>query len=113
MRDAVKFFYALWYAPIEKICLENPKPHRYGLGDSYSQIIQPWQFGYKEMKGTCLWLKNLDLLIPTNIVGPPPKDREERKHWAKCHRASPGPDRWMERSITNPGVASAMAEQWG
>lgn len=68
------------------------------------QIIQPWQFGNGETKATCLWLKNLPKLVPTNIV-------DGRK--ARVHREPPGPDRWKNRSRTLPGIAAAMAEQWG
>ena len=68
------------------------------------QIIQPWMFGHGETKATCLWLKNLPLLTPTAIV----HGREPR-----VHHASPGPDRWKERSRTLPGIAAAMADQWG
>jgi hypothetical protein len=69
-----------------------------------SQIIQPWQFGHGETKGTCLWLKNLPPLKPTQVV----EGRE-----AKVHLMPPGPDRWKERSRTYQGIADAMAEQWG
>ena len=68
------------------------------------QIIQPWQFGHGETKATCLWLKNLPRLKPTQVV----EGRE-----AKVHRMPPGPDRWKERSRTYQGVADAMAQQWG
>src|SRR5690606_10734717 len=68
------------------------------------QIIQPWQFGHGETKATCLWLKNLPKLVPTNIVD----GRENR-----VHRMPPGPDRWKERSRTFIGIAEAMADQWG
>lgn len=108
-----KLFQNLTHVP--KVAIENPIPHCYSrnvLGD-YTQIIQPWQFGHKEMKGTCLWLKGLPPLTPTNIVGPPPKDVVERRKWAKVHQASPGPDRWKERSRSFEGIAQAMAEQWG
>ena len=84
--------------------IENPigiMSTRYRKPD---QIIQPWQFGHGETKATCLWLKNLPPLIPTNIV-----DGRE----ARVHRMPPGPDRWRERSRTFPGIAEAMAEQWG
>lgn len=67
-------------------------------------MIQPWQFGHGETKATCLWLKNLPLLRPTEIV----EGREPR-----IHRMPPGPDRWKLRSETYTGIASAMAEQWG
>ena len=68
------------------------------------QIIQPWQFGHGEVKATCLWLKNLPKLVPTDVV----EGRTPRVHFA-----SPGPDRWKERSRTLPGIAKAFAEQWG
>jgi hypothetical protein len=103
---AVRFFTLLQDAPIERIAIENPIPHRFTreyTGD-YSQIIQPWQFGHPETKATCLWLKNLPKLESTNIV----EGRTPR-----VHHASPGPDRWKERSRTLPGIAAAMAEQWG
>ncbi len=68
------------------------------------QIIQPWQFGHGETKATCLWLKGLPKLVPTNIVA----GRE-----ARIHKMPPGPDRWKERSRTMQGIADAMADQWG
>jgi len=68
------------------------------------QIIQPWQFGHGETKATCLWLKGLPKLIPTNVV----KGRSPR-----VHHEPPGPDRWKNRSRTYQGIADAMAEQWG
>jgi hypothetical protein len=68
------------------------------------QIIQPWQFGHGEIKATCLWLKGLPKLIPTNIV----EGRE-----ARVHKTPPGPNRWKERSRTLEGIAQAMASQWG
>lgn len=98
-----------------KVCIENPIPHCYSreqLG-GYTQLIQPWQFGHKEMKATCLWLYGLPKLEWTDNVGPPPKDRAERAKWAKVHRASPGPNRSMDRARTMTGIAEAMAEQWG
>ena len=68
------------------------------------QIIQPWMFGHGETKATCLWLKNLPRLTPTNVV-------DGRK--SRVHREAPGPDRWKRRSRTLSGIADAMAEQWG
>jgi len=68
------------------------------------QIIQPWQFGHGETKATCLWLKNLPDLTPTNIVS---------GRLARVHKEPPGPDRWKNRSRTMQGIATAMAEQWG
>ena len=100
---AIEFFMALVDAPIRHIAIENP----IGIMSTHyrkpDQIIQPWQFGHGETKATCLWLKNLPPLKPTDIV--------EGRH-ARVHRASPGPDRWKERSRTLPGIAKAMAEQW-
>lgn len=106
MIEAAHFFKALLNAPINRICVENPIPHKYAvdiIGEKYSQIIQPWQFGHPETKATCLWLKGLPKLKPTNIVS----GRNPRVHFA-----SPGPDRWKERSRTLPGIADAMAQQW-
>ena len=115
MVKAAQFFNALVVASIPQKAIENPIPHRYAreIIGPYSQLIQPWQFGHKEMKATCLWLRGLPPLTPTNIVGPPPKDKDERKSWQKCHYQSPGPDRWKRRSITYQGIADAMADQWG
>jgi len=98
------FFYELWNSKIERICLENPIPHRYTSIPKYSQIIQPWQFGHGETKATCLWLKNLPKLKPTNIV-----DGRE----ARIHKMGPSKDRWKNRSRTFPGIANAMANLWG
>jgi hypothetical protein len=89
---------------IPRIAVENPLPHRHAGLPHYSQIVHPWQFGHPETKATCLWLRNLPLLQPTNVVD----GREPRVHYA-----SPSPDRWKERSRTLSGIAAAMAEQWG
>ena len=102
--EALEFVRALMDAPIERICIENPISIISSRIRKPDQIIQPWQFGHGEVKATCLWLKNLPKLVPTKIV----EGRE-----ARVHRASPGPDRWKERSRTLPGIAQAMAEQWG
>jgi len=99
-------FFNLFYHFAEKVAIENPIPHIYAkrhIG-MYSQIIQPWQFGHGETKATCLWLKNLPKLQPTNIV-----DGRE----ARVHKEPPGKDRWKNRSRTFIGIAEAMAEQWG
>lgn len=101
---AIKFFMDLINAPIPKIAVENPisiMSSRYRKPD---QIIQPWQFGHGETKATCLWLKNLPKLTPTNIV----LGREGRV-W----KLPPTPDRWKLRSTTYQGIADAMASQWG
>lgn len=107
-----KMFLGMDQAGIAKICVENPIPHKHAQFPKYSQLIQPWQLGHKEIKATCLWLKGLPPLIPTNIVGPPPKDRDKNE-WDKVHRASPGPERAKIRSKTLFGYGQAMAEQWG
>ena len=103
-RKAIWFFMRIAKAKIPKICLENPVGIMSTLWRKPDQYIQPWQFGHGETKKTCLWLKNLPLLVPTNIV----KGRE-----ARIHRMSPSPSRGKERSITYQGIANAMAEQWG
>jgi len=102
--EALEFVRALLAAPIPKIALENPVSIISSRIRKPDQIIQPWQFGHGETKATCLWLKNLPKLVPTSIV----EGRQPR-----VHHASPGPDRWKERSRTLPGIAAAMAEQWG
>jgi hypothetical protein len=102
--EALAFVQLLLDAPVERIALENPVSIISSRIRKPTQIIQPWQFGHGETKTTCLWLKNLPLLQPTQVVS----GRE-----AKVHRMSPGPDRWKERSRTYTGIANAMAQQWG
>lgn len=110
---ARKFFYLFVDHPFcKKIVIENPIPHKYAKLPKYDQIIQPWQFGHQEMKSTCLWLKGVPKLRPTNIVGPPPKDKKERYRWQKVWSASPGPERKANRSRTYTGIAEAMGNQW-
>jgi len=100
---AAAFFMVLARAPIQRIAIENPVCIMSDLWRKPDQIIQPWQFGHGECKATCLWLKNLDPLVPTNVV-----DGREQRIW----KMPPGPDRWRERSRTFPGVAEAMVSQW-
>jgi len=102
--EALEFVRTLLDAPIPRIALENPVSIISSRIRKPDQIIQPWQFGHGEVKATCLWLKNLPKLVPTNVV--------EGRHPA-CWLASPGPDRWKIRSRTYQGIADAMAEQWG
>lgn len=102
-KRALMFVRDLLDAPIPRIALENPISIISTKIRKPDQIIQPWQFGHGETKATCLWLKNLPKLQPTNIV-------DGRK--PRVHHASPGPERWKERSRTLPGIAQAMAEQW-
>jgi hypothetical protein len=101
---AIEFFLALARAPIPRIAIENPVCIMSSVWREPDQVIQPWQYGHGETKATCLWLKGLPPLVPTNIV----PGREPR-----IHRMSPGPDRWKERSRTFEGIAAAMAAQWG
>ncbi len=102
--EALEFVRELLNAGITRIALENPISIISSRIRKPDQIIQPWQFGHGEIKATCLWLKNLPALVPTNIV-------EGRT--ARVHREPPSPDRWKNRSRTMEGIAAAMAEQWG
>lgn len=106
MREAAAFF--RWCMRQGKRCaVENPIPHRHAtieIGEPYTQVVQPWMFGHGETKATCLWLRGLPPLVPTNVVD---------GRVARVHRESPGPDRWMRRSLTYTGIAEAMAAQWG
>ena len=112
--EALEFFAWFINGPAPKIAIENPVGIVSTRIRRPTQIVHPWWFGHKEMKSTCLWLYGgLPTLKPTNMVGPPPKDKEEKKSWEKVHRATPGPDRWKVRSRTYQGFADAMAEQWG
>jgi hypothetical protein len=101
---ALDFVKMLMDAPIEKIAIENPISVISSKIRKPDQIIQPWQFGHGETKSTCLWLKNLPLLMPENIVS----GRDDR-----IHKMPPSPDRWKKRSTTYLGIAQAMANQWG
>ena len=100
---SLQFVRDLLNAPIPYIALENPVSIISSRIRKPDQIIQPWQFGHGETKATCLWLKNLPKLTPTNIV----EGRENR-----VHRMPPSPTRWKERSRTYEGIALAMADQW-
>ena len=102
--EALEFVRLLLAADIPRIALENPVSIISSKVRKPDQIIQPWQFGHGETKATCLWLKNIPRLRPTNIV----EGRE-----ARVHKMAPSPDRWKERSRTYAGIAAAMAEQWG
>jgi hypothetical protein len=103
-QEALRFVRMLLEAPIPRIALENPVSIISSRIRKPDQTIQPWQFGHGETKATCLWLKNLPPLEPTNIV-----DGRE----ARIHRMPPSPTRWKERSKTYQGIADAMAQQWG
>lgn len=107
MKQAALFFKAMFALPCDRIAVENPIMHKYAaeiVGGRQNQLIQPWMFGHGETKATCLWLKNLPLLQPTDVV----QGREQR-----VHRLPPSKDRWKIRYTTYQGIADAMAEQWG
>lgn len=112
--EALGFVQVLLDAPIEKICLENPVSVISSKIRKPDQIIQPWQFGHAATKTTCLWLKNLPKLVPTNIVGKGnfviTKGGRKLPEW---YNLPPSEDRSKIRSRTFEGIAEAMAEQWG
>lgn len=114
MRDGAEFFKTLLNAPIPLIAVENPIMHKYAveiIGRRQDQVLQPYMFGHMERKATCLWLKGLPKLIPTNDVKAEmlklPKNVQQRLHYLP-----PSPDRWKLRSMTFQGIADAMADQW-
>lgn len=116
MESASLFFHSLLDAPIEKIAIENPQPHKWAMeriGRKWDCKIHPWEHGDKQKKTTCLWLKGLPPLLPSRMVGPPPKDKEQAKAWENVWREPPGPDQSKNRSRTFQGIANAMAHQWG
>lgn len=102
--EALDFVRLLLDAPVKRIALENPVSIISSRIRKPDQVIQPWQFGHGETKATCLWLKGLPKLEPTNIVG-----GREGRVW----KLPPSPDRWKLRSKTYTGIAQAMAKQWG
>ena len=103
-QEAIEFFLALARAPIPRIAIENPVCIMSSVWRKPDQTIQPWMFGHGETKATCLWLKGLPHLVPTEIV---------QGRYPRVHLMPPGPDRWKERSRTYEGIARAMADQWG
>lgn len=102
-QEGIDFFMSFANAPCDKIAIENPVGIMSTKYRKPDQIIQPWQFGHGETKATCLWLKNLPQLQPTDIV-----NGREQRVW----KMPPGPNRAKERSKTFPGIAKAMAMQW-
>lgn len=102
--EALAFVARLLEADIPRIALENPVGRISTAIRKPDQIIHPWQFGHGEEKTTCLWLKNLRSLVPTEIVS---------GRFGRILSLSPGPDRWKDRSRTYQGIADAMADQWG
>jgi hypothetical protein len=113
--EGAEFFKKLLNANIPRIAIENPIMHKYArsiIGVDKSQIVQPWQFGHAESKATCFWLKGLEPLKETNNV----KEeflKRDKKDAQRLHYLPPSADRWKIRSTTFPGIAKAIAEQWG
>ena len=103
-QQGIDFFMLFANLDCKRVAIENPVGIMSSVWRKPDQIIQPWQFGHGETKATCLWLKNLPKLMPTNIV-----DGRE----ARIHKLPPSPDRWKLRSTTYKGIAAAMADQWG
>lgn len=104
--EAAEFFRFCLNAPIPKVVVENPVPHKYALeriGRKYDQTVQPYEYGHPETKRTCLWLRGVPPLVPTDVV-----EGREQRVW----RMPPGPERAKERSRFFPGIAAAMADQW-
>jgi len=114
--EALDFVRALLDAPIPRIALENPVSIISSRIRKPDQVVQPYQFGHNASKKTCLWLKGLPLLKPTQMVEPrlvDGKPRWENQTNSGQNRLGPSPDRWKKRSTTFQGIADAMAEQWG
>ena len=121
MKEGANFFQRIWLCDIPKVCVENPIMHKYAKHEAgiaycydtkeFKQVIQPWMFGHPEQKATCLWRRGLPELKPTNNVKEEmmllPEKLRQKNHWMS------GKDRQKNRSRTYPGVAEAMAEQWG
>jgi hypothetical protein len=119
MLEGCAFFARFYNAEAPRVCVENPVMHGHAVKElarlgvpAFSQSVQPYQFGHLETKRTCLWLRGLAPLVGTEDV-----EKEMRalpkSQTNLVHLASPGPDRWLMRSRTYPGIAEAMAHQWG
>ncbi len=111
--EALKFVEYLMNLPIEKICIENPIGCISSKIRKPNQIIQPYEYGHPESKKTCLWLKGLPELQPTNILPIPNCGYWDNQTPSKQNKLTPSPDRWKIRSITYKNIADAMAKQWG
>lgn len=118
LREGAALFSDCWNAPIEKICIENPVMHRHAKAlirnfQKAAQTVQPHWFGEPAFKATGFYLKGLSPLEATLRLTTPKPGTAEHKRWSRVHRASPGPNRWRERSRFFHGIADAMAMQWG
>lgn len=110
--DALDFVRVLLNAPIPHIALENPVSVINSRIRKPDQIIHPWMFGHPESKATCLWLKELPPLQPTDVLPKPASGRWQNQTASGQSKLGPSPDRWKERSRTYTGIAQAMAQQW-
>lgn len=111
-------FSECWMAPIRRIAIENPVMHKYAKERIHgyqkpAQTVQPWHFGDPAFKATSFYLRGLLPLTATDRLVPPRPGTDEHRSWSQVHRAVPGKDRWKSRSKTYPGIAAAMAAQWG
>lgn len=116
MEDGARFFRELLYAPIPRVAVENPVMHKYAIeiiGERQTQCIQPFEFGHPESKRTCLWLRGLWPLQPTEVLERPVSGHWENQTPSGQNKLGPSPDRWKIRSATYQGIADAMADQWG
>lgn len=116
LEEGALFYKLLRDAPIPRKAIENPIMHchaRERIKIGFRQVVQPWWFGDPAFKATGLELIGLPPLTPTNKLIPPKKGTPEHKAWSRVHLASPGPNRWKDRSRTFCGIAEAMADQWG
>jgi hypothetical protein len=111
--DALAFVQRLMDAPVERIAIENPVSIISTRIRKPDQIIQPWWFGHDASKKTCLWLKNLPLLTPTDMLPGDAKTRRGNQTASGQNKLPPSKDRWKIRSATYKGIADAMAAQWG
>jgi site-specific DNA-cytosine methylase len=113
-KEALDFVRLLMDAPIDKICIENPISIISSHIRKPDQIVQPWMFGHEQTKTTCLWLKNLPLLLPTHIVSKGERHiTKSGKSLPEWYNIPPSKDRWKIRSRTFQGIGNAMADQWG
>ena len=118
LAEGASLFSAVWNAPIPRVAVENPVMHRYAKAlianfQPAAQTVQPWYFGDAAFKATGLYLRNLPPLTRTAALVPPKPGTPDHKAWSAIHRASPGPHRARNRSRSFPGIAAAMASQWG
>jgi hypothetical protein len=118
LRVGAELFSDCWNAPVPRVAVENPVMHRHAkvLIRNYqapAQTVQPWWFGEPQFKATSFYLRGLPKLAPTQRLSPPRAGTAEHRLWSRVHRMPPGPNRAKERARFFPGVAAAMALQWG